>query len=34
MLENYLPVLIFIVIGTVVGAAMIGLGFVLCAEPA
>jgi NADH-quinone oxidoreductase subunit A len=29
MLENYLPVLIFIVIGTVVGAAMIGLGFVL-----
>jgi NADH-quinone oxidoreductase subunit A len=29
MLENYLPVLIFIVIGAVVGAAMIGLGFVL-----
>ena len=29
MLENYLPVLIFIAIGTVVGAAMIGLGFVL-----
>ena len=29
MLENYLPVLIFIVVGTVVGAAMIGLGFVL-----
>ena len=29
MLENYLPVLIFIVIGSVVGAAMIGLGFVL-----
>ena len=29
MLENYLPVLIFIVIGGVVGAAMIGLGFVL-----
>jgi NADH-quinone oxidoreductase subunit A len=29
MLESYLPVLIFIVIGTVVGAAMIGLGFVL-----
>ena len=29
MLENYLPVLIFIVVGTVVGAAMIDLGFVL-----
>ena len=29
MLENYLPVLIFIIIGAVVGAAMIGLGFVL-----
>ena len=29
MLENYLPVLIFIVIGAVVGAAMIGMGFVL-----
>ena len=29
MLENYLPVLIFIVIGAVVGGAMIGLGFVL-----
>ena len=29
MLESYLPVLIFIVIGAVVGAAMIGLGFVL-----
>jgi NADH-quinone oxidoreductase subunit A len=29
MLENYLPVLIFIVIGAIVGAAMIGLGFVL-----
>ncbi len=29
MLENYLPVLIFIVIGSAVGAAMIGLGFVL-----
>jgi len=29
MLENYLPVLIFIVIGSVVGAAMIALGFVL-----
>ncbi len=29
MLENYRPVLIFIVIGSVVGAAMIGLGFVL-----
>ena len=29
MLETYLPVLIFIVIGSVVGAAMIGLGFVL-----
>jgi NADH-quinone oxidoreductase subunit A len=29
MLETYLPVLIFIVIGAVVGAAMIGMGFVL-----
>ena len=29
MLESYLPVLIFIVIGAVVGAAMIGMGFVL-----
>ena len=29
MLENYLPVLIFIVIGTGVGAAMIGMGFML-----
>ena len=29
MLENYLPVLVFIVIGIIVGAAMIGLGFVL-----
>ena len=29
MLENYLPVLIFIVIGSVVGVAMIALGFVL-----
>ena len=29
MLENYLPVLIFMVIGTFVGAAMIGIGFVL-----
>ena len=29
MLESYLPVLIFIVIGLVVGAAMIGMGFVL-----
>ncbi len=29
MLETYLPVLIFIVIGTAVGAAMIGLGFAL-----
>ena len=29
MLENYLPILIFIVIGAVVGAAMIGMGFVL-----
>jgi NADH-quinone oxidoreductase subunit A len=29
MLENYLPVLIFIVIGTFVGAAMIGIAFVL-----
>ncbi len=29
MLENYLPVLIFIGVGLVVGVAMIGLGFVL-----
>jgi NADH-quinone oxidoreductase subunit A len=29
MLENYLPVLIFLVIGLVVGAVMIALGFVL-----
>jgi len=29
MLESYLPVLIFIIIGLVVGAAMIGIGFVL-----
>jgi NADH-quinone oxidoreductase subunit A len=29
MLENYLPVLMFIVIGALVGAAMIGIGFVL-----
>ena len=29
MLENYLPVLIFIVIGLAVGAVMITLGFVL-----
>ena len=29
MLENYLPVLIFIAVGVVVGAVMIGLGFVL-----
>ena len=29
MLETYLPVLVFIVIGTVVGAAMLTLGFVL-----
>jgi len=29
MLENYLPVLIFLVIGLAVGAIMIALGFVL-----
>ena len=29
MLENYLPVLIFLVIGLAVGAVMIALGFVL-----
>ena len=29
MLENYLPVLIFIVVGIVVGAVMIAIGFVL-----
>ena len=34
MLENYLPVLMFIVIGAFVGAAMIGIGFVLVSKPA
>lgn len=29
MLENYLPVLIFLIIGLAVGAVMIALGFVL-----
>ena len=29
MLENYLPVLLFIIIGAVVGAAMISMGFML-----
>ena len=29
MLENYLPVLIFIIIGFVIGAVMIGMGFML-----
>ncbi|MES9857373.1 MAG: NADH-quinone oxidoreductase subunit A [Sedimenticola sp.] len=29
MLENYLPVLVFIVVGLLVGAAMTALGFVL-----
>ncbi len=29
MLENYLPVLMFIVVGLLVGAVMIALGFVL-----
>ena len=29
MLENYLPVLIFIVVGVVVGGIMIAIGFVL-----
>jgi NADH-quinone oxidoreductase subunit A len=29
MLENYLPILVFIVIGTVIGAVVIGLGFLL-----
>ena len=29
MLENYLPVLIFIVVGIVVGGAMIAIGFIL-----
>ena len=29
MLENYLPILVFMVIGTVIGAVVIGLGFVL-----
>ncbi len=29
MLENYLPILIFIVVGVVVGGAMMALGFLL-----
>lgn len=29
MLENYLPVLVFIAVGLVVGAAMVTLGFIL-----
>ena len=29
MLENYLPVLIFIMVGIVIGVVMVGLGFVL-----
>jgi NADH-quinone oxidoreductase subunit A len=29
VLENYLPILIFLIVGTVVGAVAIGLGFVL-----
>lgn len=29
MLENYLPVLVFLGVGTIVGAAMIAVGFVL-----
>ncbi len=29
MLENYLPILIFLAIATVIGLALIGLGFVL-----
>ena len=29
MLENYLPVLIFIVIGFIIGAVMMGMGFML-----
>jgi len=29
MLENYLPVLVFMVLGAVIGAVMVGLGFVL-----
>ncbi|NOZ36556.1 MAG: NADH-quinone oxidoreductase subunit A [Gammaproteobacteria bacterium] len=29
MLENYLPVLIFIIVGVVVGGVMIALGFVM-----
>ena len=29
MLENYLPVLIFIIIGFVIGASMMGIGFLL-----
>ena len=29
MLENYLPVLIFLIVGTGVGAVMIALGFIL-----
>jgi NADH-quinone oxidoreductase subunit A len=29
MLENYLPVLVFIVVGLVIGSVMMGLGFIL-----
>lgn len=29
MLENYLPVLVFMVLGAVIGCVMVGLGFVL-----
>ncbi|MEW8013279.1 MAG: NADH-quinone oxidoreductase subunit A [Candidatus Sedimenticola endophacoides] len=32
MLENYFPVLVFIGVGLVVGAVMIGLGFVLATQ--
>jgi len=29
MLENYLPVLIFVIVGLIFGAVMIGIGFIL-----
>ncbi|MFU8821790.1 MAG: NADH-quinone oxidoreductase subunit A [Gammaproteobacteria bacterium] len=29
MLENYLPILVFLVIASVLGAALLGLGFIL-----
>jgi NADH-quinone oxidoreductase subunit A len=29
MLENYLPILVFLVVGSVIGVVVVGLGFVL-----